>query len=92
MAQYISVSDQGAHSPSSGWRLFRRLGTGVAALRSWSARFRTAQFALDDLSEAEVKDLGLSRTSRRVRWLDGQDSSLNAHFEYRVAPTDNRIT
>lgn len=41
---------------------------------------------IDDLSEGELRELGISRVARRARWLDDSETRLATDYFYRVGP------
>lgn len=42
--------------------------------------------ALDELSEAQLQDIGIGRVARRARWLDGLEAPLPMQFDYHDRP------
>lgn len=65
------------------------LGALIAEWGMW-CDIRATQFTLDDMSEAQLEDIGMSRISRRARWVDCRESALGIDFEYRSALGDGQ--
>lgn len=68
----------------------RAVGNSPFALWDWLRAFVSAclihggrRLELDDLSEEQLEDIGVTRAARRERWLDGCESPLTMGFEYR---------
>jgi hypothetical protein len=45
---------------------------------------------LDDLNEAQLLELGVSRVARRERWLDGGETPFFGESDYRIAANISR--
>ncbi|MBP1882491.1 hypothetical protein [Sinorhizobium mexicanum] len=64
-------------------RLLGRLGTLAARWKTWRGSL-AVRAAIDDLSEGQLRELGISRVARRARWLDGCETEFPIDFEYRI--------
>ncbi|MBB4189654.1 hypothetical protein [Sinorhizobium terangae] len=71
------------HTAANG--LFRLLGTLATHWRTWRGS-RAIRAEIDDLSDGQVRDLGVCRVARRARWLDGADTRLPMDYFYRIHP------
>ncbi|MDK1373431.1 MULTISPECIES: hypothetical protein [unclassified Sinorhizobium] len=80
------------HGTANGFlRLLGSLGT-LAARWKMSGRMRRdgSAIPIDDLSEGQLRELGISRVARRMRWLDGCETQFLIDFEYRIDPDVSR--
>jgi hypothetical protein len=57
-----------------------RLGQGLCGL--------TASRDLEGLTEAQLRELGISRSARRERWIDGSETHLASQYLYRIRSDD----
>lgn len=84
------------HGPAAGhWtsdglsRLRERLGAFLAECATW-ANIGATRFTLDDMNEAQLEDIGMRCTWRRVRWMDCREAAFGIDFEYRSVAGDVR--
>ncbi|MCV9966707.1 MFS transporter [Pararhizobium sp. BT-229] len=79
------------HTTANGFlRLLGRLGTLATRLRIWVGCLAIRR-EIDDLSEGQLRELGISRITRSERWLDGCETGLPMDcFEYRIHPDVSR--
>ncbi|WP_331374819.1 hypothetical protein [Sinorhizobium chiapasense] len=68
-------------------RLLARLSTLAIRWRTWGG---SPAVGIDDLSDAQLRELGISRVARSVRWLDGCETQLPMDFEYSIHPDVTR--
>ncbi|WP_342394700.1 hypothetical protein [Sinorhizobium garamanticum] len=66
-------------------RLLGRLGTLATQWRTWRGS-RATRGEIDDLSEGELRELGISRVAQRERWLDGRETQFATDYFYRIGP------
>lgn len=76
--------------PARGGVLSSLAGRCLDLLNTGCRAMRTTEITPDDMSEAQLTDIGLARVGRGLKWLDCQESSLSADFQYRSAPSDGR--
>lgn len=81
----------GVHTTANGLlRLLGRLSTLATQWRIWGGRL-AIRGEIDDLSEGQLLELGISRVARRERWLDGCETRFPMdYFEYRIDPDVSR--
>jgi uncharacterized protein YjiS (DUF1127 family) len=68
-------------------KFIQRAGRLAASLRQRLCGL-SARRELENLTEAQLLDLGINRSARRERWIDGREAHLLGQYHHRIRSDD----